>query len=121
MLTKVPIAGVQVDPRIFEKKQNLEKVIHFSREAHKGGAKIVVFPECTLTGYCFSDPDEVISVAEPIPGPSTGSLHKICKEMDILLLVGLVERAGSSEVERVLGKDEVASSILAWSFCFTHA
>ena len=53
MLTKVTVAGAQVNPRIFEKAYNLNKIIQFAKDAHQRGAKIVIFPECALTGYCF--------------------------------------------------------------------
>jgi predicted amidohydrolase len=89
---KVMIAGVQMDPEIHEKRKNTAKVIDLCHEARKKGARIVVFPECALTGYCFSDFDEVLSVAEPVPGPSTRQLEKTCRELDIFLLMGLVEK-----------------------------
>ena len=50
MPTKVTVAGAQIEPRIFEKAYNLEKVIQFAGEGHQKGANIVVFPECALTG-----------------------------------------------------------------------
>jgi len=92
MTKKIVIAGAQMDPTIFGKGYNLEKIITFSTEAHKNGAKLVVFPECALTGICFSNLQEAFSASEPIPGPSTESLQKICKELNILVLIGLVEK-----------------------------
>ena len=94
MLKKVKIAAVQMDSKILEKEYNLEKIIGFSRQAAENGAKIVVFPECALTGYCYSNVEEVSSMVEDIPGPSTEALIKICKEADILILVGLIEKDG---------------------------
>jgi predicted amidohydrolase len=88
----VVVAGVQMDIVIKEKKKNLRRAFDFCREAHRYGAKIVVFPECTLSGYCFSDREEALSVAEPIPGPSTRNLKEICRQMHLLVLIGLVER-----------------------------
>ena len=93
MVDKVIIAGVQMDPKIGEKRHNVDKAIDFCREAHNNGAKIVIFPECALTGYCFSDLQEAVSISEPVPGPSTESMQKICRELDILALFGLIEKA----------------------------
>jgi len=95
-LKKVTIAAVQTNPKILEKNYNLEKAILFTREAHKKGAKFVVFPECNTTGYCFSSLQEAIPVSEPIPGQTTDLLHKICKELDVLVLMGLIEKAGNN-------------------------
>ena len=94
MIDKVVVAGVQMEPRICENKQNVDRAIGYCREAHKNGAKIVVFPECALSGYCFADLPEAASVSESIPGPSTEAMQKICEELDILTLFGLVEKAG---------------------------
>ena len=42
--------------------------------ASRAGAKLVVFPECALTGYCFTSRDEAWPLAETVPGPSTEKL-----------------------------------------------
>ena len=47
------IAGVQMDCRLADKAANLDAIRARLREAHAGGAQLVVFPECVLTGYCF--------------------------------------------------------------------
>lgn len=91
---KVNIAGAQMNPKIFEKEYNLRKTIKFAKEAYKNGAKLVIFPECALTGYCFSNLQEAVSMSESIPGSSTASLHKVCEELDIAVLIGLIEREG---------------------------
>jgi predicted amidohydrolase len=91
MLTQVTIAGVQMDTRIGARKDNLEKIIDFARKAARHGARIVVYPECCLTGYIFADLQEARLYAEPVPGASTKALHRICKELDIMLLVGMLE------------------------------
>jgi predicted amidohydrolase len=91
MSKKTIIAGVQMDVRILEKSYNLGKTIAYAQEAQGNGAKIVIFPELALTGYCFSSLEEAIPISEPIPGPSTNIIHKICKELDILILIGLIE------------------------------
>ncbi len=45
-------------------------------------------------GYCYSDYHEAMSVSEPVPGPSTEHLQGICKGLDLLMFVGLIERQG---------------------------
>jgi predicted amidohydrolase len=95
MSQQIFIAGVQMEPKIFEKENNLERIINLSREAHKKGARLVVFPECALTGYIFFNLQEAQPMAEAIPGPSTDRIQKICKELDFLVLVGLIEKEGN--------------------------
>jgi len=89
---KVLVAGVQMDIEIKEKQRNLAKARSSCEEASRHGARIVIFPELTLTGYAYADVHEIASVSEPVPGPSTESLHRMCKEHGILALVGLIER-----------------------------
>lgn len=109
MLNKVRIAGVQMDPKILEKKHNLDKIIEFSRQAHAKGAKMIAFPECALTGYCYSSFEEALSAAESVPGPSTEVLRKVCKELDILILIGLIEKDGDKlfNAAALIGSDGV--------------
>jgi len=92
MIKKILVAGVQMDSEILNKDRNLEKALGFAREAHKQGARLIVFPECALTGYCFSDLQEVVTIAETIPGSSTNALQKVCRELDALILIGLIEK-----------------------------
>ncbi len=88
------VAGVQMDVRIGEKQKNLEAMSARAREAAGKGARLVVFPECALTGYCFDEPSEARALAEPIPGPASGALAGLCRELGIHAVFGLIEDAG---------------------------
>lgn len=88
---KVLVAGVQIDIELKEKQHNLGKVLSSCEEASRHGAQFVIFPELTLTGYAYADVQEIASVSEPIPGPSTQSLYRMCKDHGILVLLGLIE------------------------------
>jgi len=88
----VKVAGVQMNPRILEKERNLERCLDSLRIAARSGTKLVVFPECALTGYCFSSRDEALSIAETVPGWSTRTIAGLCKELDIYAVVGLLEK-----------------------------
>ncbi len=92
MSKKAIISGIQMDIRILDKSYNLDKILTYAKEARRNGAQIAIFPELALTGYCFSSVEEAIPISEPVPGPSTNAIHKICKELDILILVGLIEK-----------------------------
>ena len=49
------IACVQMDCRLADKPRNLTRVRAGLQEAAGRGAKLVVFPECALTGYGWVD------------------------------------------------------------------
>jgi len=90
----VKVAGVQMEPKILMKERNLEKCLSFMRTAAENGAKLLIFPECSLTGYCFSSLDEALPVAESIPGPSAEAIVRMCKELGVYAVVGLLEKDG---------------------------
>lgn len=52
---KFTLALAQIDPTLGNVLQNVEKHVAFAREAQKGGAQLVVFPELSLTGYSVKD------------------------------------------------------------------
>ncbi len=90
----IRVAAVQMEPRIGEVDANLKAILRRFREATAAGARLVVFPECALTGYGFESRDEAMSHAEPIPGPSTRELAAACAEAGAFAVLGLLERDG---------------------------
>jgi predicted amidohydrolase len=87
-------AAVQMDVRILDKEHNLTRVINCLEQAAGAGAKLVVFPECALTGYGFVSREEAAPVAEEVPGPSTQKILAAARALDCTVVVGLLERAG---------------------------
>ena len=72
------IAGVQMDCQLGRTEVNLDAVRTKLVIAADAGAKLVVFPECVLTGYGFISRDEASRCAEPIPGPSSDLIAADC-------------------------------------------
>jgi predicted amidohydrolase len=88
------IAAVQTDVRLGDRAHNLATVRAKLRTAAGRGAKLVVFPECALPGYCFTSRDEALAAAEPLPGPATAALADDCRALGVWAVVGLLERDG---------------------------
>jgi 5-aminopentanamidase len=88
------VAAVQMEPRIGEVDTNLKAILARFREAASAGARLVVFPECALTGYGFDSKEEAMRYAEPIPGLSTREVRSACEEMGAFVIYGLLERDG---------------------------
>jgi predicted amidohydrolase len=88
------IAGVQMDCRIGDKQANLVVMRSRLAEAAGQGAKLVVFPECILSGYCFDSKEEAWPHAESVPGPSTEALAADCKQLGVHAVYGLLEKDG---------------------------
>ena len=87
-------AAVQMDIKILDMEYNLNRILDRLDQAAGTGAKLVVFPECALSGYCFISREEAAPVAEEIPGPSTEKILAAAKALDCTVVVGLLERAG---------------------------
>ena len=88
------LAAVQMDVKILEKQHNLEKVLAQLEAAARLGAKLVVFPECALSGYCFESKTEAWAASETVPGPASEKLAEVAKRLDCTAVVGMLERAG---------------------------
>lgn len=91
MAQKVKIAGIQMAPKIGEKAANLRNCLELMGQATGEGATLVVFPECALTGYCFSSLEEALGAAEPVPGPATEEVSALCRERNAYAVLGLLE------------------------------
>ncbi len=85
------IAAVQLDCRLADKPHNLNQIRTKLREAAGQGARLIVFPECALTGYCYDSKEEAWPHAEPLPGPSTQMLAAECRQLGVWAVVGLLE------------------------------
>jgi len=59
-------------------------------------ADLIVLPELLTSGYYFRSADDVASVAEETPGPTTEWMHGWAKRLDATLVVGLPERDGGA-------------------------
>jgi len=91
---KLKIAGLQMEPRILDKQGNLARCLQLIELCAAQGARLMVFPECTLTGNCYSSLEEAIPMAEPIPGPGTERLAAACRELGVHVVIGLIENGG---------------------------
>jgi predicted amidohydrolase len=86
------IAGVQMNCRLGDRRHNLDVIQAQLCAAAEQGARLVVFPECSLTGYSFGSREEAWPYAEPVPGPSTETLSALCRRLGVWVIFGLLER-----------------------------
>jgi predicted amidohydrolase len=85
-------AGVQMDCILGDKRGNLERMRARLCEAAAQGARLVVFPECALTGYGFESKEEAWPLGEALPGPSTAAFADDCRQLGVWAVYGLLER-----------------------------
>ncbi len=73
--------------------ENLSRAVFNIREAAKRGAQIVCTHELFLGEYfCRTENADLFSLAEPIPGPSTGALSKVARENEVAIVASIFER-----------------------------
>jgi len=89
----VQVAAVQMDPQLGNLASNRRAILDWLRQAAGGGAQLVVFPECALSGYVFESWEEARETAEAIPGPTSTALAKACTELNLCAVVGMLEAA----------------------------
>ena len=90
-MQKYEVATVQYEPSQFKKDHNVESLLRLCEEAAKKGAKLIVTPEMGTTGYCFLNRDEISSLVETIPGPTTKKFQAITKKFDCYIVIGMPE------------------------------
>jgi NAD+ synthase (glutamine-hydrolysing) len=86
-VSKHTIALAQISPALGDLERNLALHEKTAEEAIGRGARLLVFPELSLTGYFLKD--IVSSVALPLTSPVLDRLRDLSRRID--LVVGLVE------------------------------
>ena len=89
------IAGVQMDFQLMDVSGNLDRMIAKLREARAAGASLTVFPECAVTGYCFTSIEEARPYSQPIDGEATQRMARACAELGGHVVFGLLEADGA--------------------------
>jgi predicted amidohydrolase len=91
------VATVQFESKPADKDANFRRIEEFIGMAVLQGVRLIVFPECCITGYWFMrhlSGAELAALAEPIPGPSTERLLRLARQHGLSIGAGLVEAAG---------------------------
>jgi beta-ureidopropionase len=80
-----------------DKTHNIERGLRAVRTAATHGAQLVAFAELAFERFHPQDPagPDVLSLAEPVPGPTTHAFSMLAKELGIVLVLNLFERDGS--------------------------
>jgi len=89
--------------------ENLEKALWRVREAAAGGAQIVCLQELFRSQYfCREENADLFNLAEPVPGPSTETLGRLARELQVVIIASLFERRAAGlyhNTAAVLGTD----------------
>jgi predicted amidohydrolase len=94
-MREIRAAVAQFEARDGDKAYNLGVIDRLSADAAARGADLVLFHECSVTGYTFLetlDTGQMAALAEPVPGgPSVEQLREIASARGVVVSAGLVE------------------------------
>lgn len=95
-MKNLKIATAQFENRSGDKAYNLSVIEKLAARAASGGADVIAFHECSITGYGYAMPlseQQMLEEAEFVPdGPSVQRLIEIARKYDIAILAGLFEK-----------------------------
>lgn len=95
------IAGVQMDIAIGDADANLNSMERLATTATENGADLVVFPECTLTGYCFESFDDALAVSQPLSGDLVPRVVSMASQLKTRVLFGMLELDDSGDLPKI--------------------
>ena len=111
-MTKTNIACAQIDCLLGQPETNLNKIISLIRAAAERDARLVMFPECALTGYAYESLEEAIPFAEPINGRAANAIAEACRETNAYAIAGFIEAGGNNyyNAAMLIGPDGVVGN-----------
>ncbi|MFE9658155.1 carbon-nitrogen hydrolase family protein [Micromonospora sp. NPDC006431] len=92
-LVSVAVAQVPSAPGALDRNVSITAA-HIRNAGHLGH-DLVVFPECTLSGYMFDSPEQTRAAALTTADRRLAALVEACGNADVLAVVGLLELEGS--------------------------
>lgn len=87
------VAVVQAEPVLGAVDANRDRMLAAAAEAAGRGARLIVFPECHISGYGFETAEDARGCAEEVPGVSTRLVAELCLDLDVHVAFGLIERS----------------------------
>jgi predicted amidohydrolase len=95
-MQNLKIATAQFENKSGDKIYNLSVIDRLSQKAAAGGADVIAFHECSVTGYSFArklSREQMLVISEFIPGgESLNRLQSIASKNKIAVLAGLFEK-----------------------------
>jgi len=88
------ISGIQTDVTLGDRDANLAVMQTMVAQETAAGSRLIVFPECFITGYCFDSKQEAMPFAESLDGPSVRFAADLCQTHNCFIVFGLLEQDG---------------------------
>ncbi|MBU2510161.1 carbon-nitrogen hydrolase family protein [bacterium] len=89
------LAICQIDIELGQVSHNLEKVREQIYLASEEGARLVVFPELSLTGYSFENDVGLEAIALTLDSRELDTLSQLCQKQKLTAVIGFIEQSES--------------------------
>jgi 5-aminopentanamidase len=95
---RIRVAVIQMLPATGDPPANIQRADRLARQAvREHGAQVLLFPECTLTGYTHPADGRMTlaqtrELAEPADGPSTRHFAGVARELGVYIVWSIHER-----------------------------
>jgi predicted amidohydrolase len=93
---RIRVAAVQMNPQRGDREHNRSVILERLEAAAGQEARLVVFPECALSGYVYNSAAEALPASETVPGETTEAVVTACRRHGLYAVVGLLERDGDT-------------------------
>lgn len=95
-MNNIKIATAQFENKSADKVYNLQQIAALSANAAQAGVKVIVFHECSITGYSFArklNKEQMLDISEYLPeSKSVEVLRQIAEKNEIAICAGLFEK-----------------------------
>jgi predicted amidohydrolase len=85
------VAAVEFNPVFKLREGNFPAMEAAVRRAAARGAKLVLFPEMSTTGYLYGSRVEIAPFVDTIPGKTTGFFAALARDLGVDIVVGMPE------------------------------
>jgi predicted amidohydrolase len=86
------VASVQFNPALNDRDGNLAKLAEAIEEAAAAGAKLIVAPEMSTTGYAYPSREAIAPYMDTASGVAAEALTKIAAKHQVYIVIGFAEK-----------------------------
>ncbi|MDR0622090.1 MAG: nitrilase [Deltaproteobacteria bacterium] len=90
--TPFKVAVVEFYPTLNDRDGNLPKLAAAVEEAASNGARLIVAPEMSTTGYAYVSREAIAPFVDTVPGKATEILSAIAAKHKTYIVIGLAEK-----------------------------
>ncbi|QDR79700.1 nitrilase-related carbon-nitrogen hydrolase [Sporomusa termitida] len=92
------VAAIQFNPILNERDKNVDELLSIIEQAFKNGAKLVVAPEMSTTGYYYRDREAIRPFVDTIPGTITKRVGNLTSKYNAYAVFGMAEKDARTDL-----------------------